>query len=150
MEPVKKRDRFWHNSRQSQPRICVKCQKDITKAPHFIDKDNRLKQGHKATLCPQCAIEHNIIPNENYQYASRQNKSAQLHIRLKGKGLNIHPEFIHDFVDEESMDEFLRNLHDDECGIIEQHGNSLQILRALKTRADADAEDTAKSLEMEG
>ena len=73
-----------------------------------------------------------------------------MRIRLKGRGLNIHPGFAHEFVDAESMDEFLRSLHDDECGIIEQHGKNLKILKALKFRADADTEDTAKSLMMDG
>lgn len=73
-----------------------------------------------------------------------------MHIRLRGKGLNIHPGFTHEFADADSMDDFLLNLHDDECGIIEQHGKNLEILKALKYRADADAENTAKSLMMDG
>lgn len=48
------------------------------------------------------------------------------------------------------MDEFWRNLHDDECCIIEQHGKNLEILKALKFRADADVEESAKSLAMNG
>jgi len=73
-----------------------------------------------------------------------------LRIQLKGKEIDIHPGFINEFIDMEDIDEFLQNLHDDEHCIIEQHGNNLEVLRALKTRADADAEDTSKSLEMEG
>ncbi len=108
-----------------------------------------MQQGSKTTLCPQCALDLKIVRTP--AYASKQDKSAQaLRIRLKGKGLNIHPGFAHDFADAESMDEFLRSLHDDECGIIEQHGKNLKILKALKARADADAENTAKSLLMDG
>jgi len=64
--------------------------------------------------------------------------------------MGVHPNFAHEFLDAESMQEFLQNLHDDECCIIEQHGNDLEILQALKNRADADVQESTKSLVMDG
>lgn len=57
---------------------------------------------------------------------------------------------MHEFGDDEGLSEFFRNLHDDECSIIAQHGKNLKILQMLKTRSDSDTENTAKSLAMDG
>lgn len=64
----------------------------------------------------------------------------------------MHPQFLHeDFGgDAEALGDFLDNLHDDECGIIAQHGTDLQKLKHMKARADHDIANTTKDLMMEG
>jgi len=64
----------------------------------------------------------------------------------------MHPQFLHeDFGgDSDALGDFLDNLHDDECGIIAQHGRDLLKLRRIKARADHDVENTAKDLAIEG
>lgn len=89
----------------------------------------------------------------NETFNLNDHKHAQgLRIHIKGRDLDLHPSFLHeDFENNvESLQDFLDNLHDDECGIIAQQGKDLKALRALKQRADRDVGNTAKALAIEG
>jgi hypothetical protein len=75
-----------------------------------------------------------------------------LRIHIKGRDLDLHPNFLQEdfFGDPDDLQEFLDNLHEDECGIIAQHGKNIDALRAIKQRADHDVENTSKALALEG
>lgn len=73
-------------------------------------------------------------------------------VTIKDKKIKLDPKFLfEDFNgEEELLDSFLDNLHDDECCIITEQGQNINALRKLKDLSDKDINSSAKALEIEG
>jgi hypothetical protein len=64
--------------------------------------------------------------------------------------VDIHPEFLQDFHgDQDALGDFMDNLHDDECIMVQKNGKDINALRQIKMHSDRDVDSTAKALAME-
>jgi len=89
-----------------------------------------------------------MVPMQVGAFNLKQHKKAD-HLKIVIRPKDLHPEFLREFEDEDSVMDFLESLSEHECSIIKTHCGEPDILRQIRDSVFSDLDETSKDLAME-